>query len=475
MFKITEEFIDSTAPNASAISNGWGLVKKSSFVKLNKSEDETLIFGECKGSGKSNYVTSVDFVKPESPVYRCTCPSRQFPCKHCLGLMYAFASGKPFETAEVPEDISSKRQKSEKREEKKKEQAESAPKKVNKSALAKKIKAQLEGLNLLEKVTLSIAKAGIGTFNSKTADTLNEQAKQLGNYYLPGAQIQLRAFIQLFNEEQNRETVYGRAVEKLTTLYALVKKGKEYLEKRLNDPQMQLDKTSTIDEWLGHAWQLSELKEMGMAQENVELLQLSFNSYTDTARNEFVDEGLWLNLSDGRIETTKNFRPFKAAKFIKEDDSFYSVVSVKTLYIYPGDLNPRVRWEEMTVKDLSEEYFDKIHSFAGTSFAEAVKTVRNQIKNPLADKNPVMLLKFTKIGMVEGLTIMEDAPGERLILEDNPFGNELASCHMLNIMEKEDLSGGSILVRFHHNMDERTLRVQPLSLVNKNSVIRFIY
>lgn len=97
MLQLTTSYIDSLAPNAAAAKNGRGLVQKSKFIKLNVSEDEDLLFGECLGSGKSNYVCSVDFITPDNPVARCSCPSRQFPCKHALGLMYAYADGISFE------------------------------------------------------------------------------------------------------------------------------------------------------------------------------------------------------------------------------------------------------------------------------------------------------------------------------------------------------------------------------------------
>lgn len=50
MIHMNEEYINSVAPNEGAVKNGMGLVKKKSFVGLWKSEDETLIFGECMGS-----------------------------------------------------------------------------------------------------------------------------------------------------------------------------------------------------------------------------------------------------------------------------------------------------------------------------------------------------------------------------------------------------------------------------------------
>ena len=72
------------SPNASAVANAKKICSSGSFVKLAHSSDDTFYMGECKGSGKSNYIVSADFVDEENPVIRCTCPSRQFPCKHDL-------------------------------------------------------------------------------------------------------------------------------------------------------------------------------------------------------------------------------------------------------------------------------------------------------------------------------------------------------------------------------------------------------
>lgn len=72
---------------------------------------------------QDSYECSVDFIVPDNPVFRCSCPSRQFPCKHALGLLYAKAEGQTFSPAPVPEDIASKREKAEKREENKVKQA----------------------------------------------------------------------------------------------------------------------------------------------------------------------------------------------------------------------------------------------------------------------------------------------------------------------------------------------------------------
>jgi hypothetical protein len=49
--------------------------------------------------------------------------------------------------------------------------------------------------------------------------------------------------------------------------------------------------------------------------------------------------------------------------------------------------------------------------------SEAVKLIKNQIKNPLSDKSPVMLLRFSRFGMVDDEFVIEDQAGQRLVLE----------------------------------------------------------
>src|SRR3954466_6475686 len=90
MISIDEQFIAAAAPDANAAKNGRGLALKNKFVSFHRSEDDTLLFGQCQGSGKEPYLCSADFAVAGAPVYRCNCPSRQIPCKHTLGLLYAF-------------------------------------------------------------------------------------------------------------------------------------------------------------------------------------------------------------------------------------------------------------------------------------------------------------------------------------------------------------------------------------------------
>ncbi|WP_413758690.1 SWIM zinc finger family protein [Streptomyces sp. MMBL 11-3] len=55
------------------------------------SSDEGTVWGLCKGSGSKPYRTVIDIADSTGPAYKCSCPSRKFPCKHALGLLLLWA------------------------------------------------------------------------------------------------------------------------------------------------------------------------------------------------------------------------------------------------------------------------------------------------------------------------------------------------------------------------------------------------
>lgn len=477
MIDLTETWIDSTAPNSAAIKNAHDLVKKGKFTLLHQSEDEQVLFGECAGSGKTPYTPSADFVIPDKPVMRCSCPSRQIPCKHVLGLLYAYAEGKAFPHAPVPDELAAKRDKAEKREEKKaKEAAEGKsdkPKKVNKSALKKKVMAQLEGLDVLEKLTHSLIRRGLGTLDPKELKVIQDHVKQMGSFYLNGAQIQLRKLQTILSDGSHPEHTYSLAVEHFAVIHAFIKKGRAHLNAKLSDPDLALDHESTIEEWLGHAWQLSELKEAGLVSPETELIQLSFASDDDPSRLEFVDSGYWIQLDSGEIHNTVQYRPYKAAKLMREEDSFWDAALVPALYRYPGDMNRRVRYESYTARAVEERDLARIREWAAPSYAEAVKKVKNHLKNPLGDPNPVMLLHVEMVVADEsGLLYITDAQGEKIGLHD--FGRD-ATVQLLRYLPEDSLKNVTMLVAFGQLPLTGQLRAQPLSIINMHEIIRLLY
>jgi hypothetical protein len=49
-----------------------------------------LVWGLCAGSGKNPYQVIVDLA---GPAFKCSCPSRKFPCKHALALLLLWSAG----------------------------------------------------------------------------------------------------------------------------------------------------------------------------------------------------------------------------------------------------------------------------------------------------------------------------------------------------------------------------------------------
>lgn len=118
LLNLTEEQIIQLAPDASSVKAGKGLATGTKWVLLEYSEHA--IWGHCQGSGKTPYQTVVDV---RNIAFQCSCPSRKFPCKHGLGLLFLYAAHSDlFRQAEEPgwvtNWISKREEKAEKKEQK---------------------------------------------------------------------------------------------------------------------------------------------------------------------------------------------------------------------------------------------------------------------------------------------------------------------------------------------------------------------
>ncbi|GHV56267.1 hypothetical protein FACS1894182_02470 [Bacteroidia bacterium] len=478
--EITQKKIEELAPNAEAAKNGRDLSGKNKFSNLRISADGTLIWGECAGSGKNPYLCSADYMDEHNPVFRCNCPSRQFPCKHALGLLYAYERGNTFATAEIPEDILSKREKIEQKQQKKNQEKETIkekaekPKEINKNALVKKIDAQLSGIEMAGKILTSIVQIGLSSIDAKVSKTLQAQCKELGNYYIPGIQTAFNHLWLELDDVENEE--YTAVIDQMNYLSALLRKSTEYLRKRRENPDMEPEIDSAIEEQIGTVWKLTELMQHGLWEENAEILQLSFNCYDNRARKEYVDEGIWLNLKTGQLYKTKNYRPYRAVKYIKGDNSVFDVLQMKELFVYPGDLNPRVRWENEVEKSRSLDNNDlaKIHAFASDNYAETIKTVKNTIKNPLMDKHPVTLLSLYKAYINGAHLVVEDKQGNKLTLCDREEYEVSAETQLKSILPAE-AEGLSLLAMVNNDVKTGLFSVYPLSLITSGKIIRLLY
>ncbi|POX54608.1 SWIM zinc finger family protein [Streptomyces sp. Ru72] len=88
----TAEQVLALAPDAASRKAGSKLGTAGPWSEAGSS-DEGTVWGLCKGSGSKPYQTVVDIADAAGPAYKCSCPSRKFPCKHALGLLLLWAGG----------------------------------------------------------------------------------------------------------------------------------------------------------------------------------------------------------------------------------------------------------------------------------------------------------------------------------------------------------------------------------------------
>lgn len=80
------ERVAALAPDPASAAAGQALAHEKKWAALGRSD--RAIWGLCQGSGKQPYQARVDLAEP---AFKCSCPSRKFPCKHGLGLLLLLA------------------------------------------------------------------------------------------------------------------------------------------------------------------------------------------------------------------------------------------------------------------------------------------------------------------------------------------------------------------------------------------------
>src|SRR4051812_42647423 len=74
------------APDAGSAKSGKELSAPRKWKTLGA--NAVCAWGSIQGNGKDPYQTSIDL---SGPAFKCSCPSRKFPCKHGLGLFLILA------------------------------------------------------------------------------------------------------------------------------------------------------------------------------------------------------------------------------------------------------------------------------------------------------------------------------------------------------------------------------------------------
>lgn len=97
--------VQAFAGSPDAFSRGKQLAADANWVRYGVMTDQ-LVWGECQGSGSTPYEVSF---RLNDRKYKCTCPSRQQPCKHVVGLLLRYVQQACAIHADPPPEWAQKR------------------------------------------------------------------------------------------------------------------------------------------------------------------------------------------------------------------------------------------------------------------------------------------------------------------------------------------------------------------------------
>ncbi|MHB0936353.1 MAG: SWIM zinc finger family protein [Armatimonadota bacterium] len=218
------EQILALAPDTGAAKAGQGLASKGKWVTLGRSE--TAAWGECSGSASTPYQTQIDL---NGPSFKCSCPSRKFPCKHGLGLYLLLANQSGvFSQGEPPEWVANWLAGRAKREDKNATAAETAEAKpVDEKAQAKRIAKREEnvsrGLEELDRWLCDLVRGGLGAAQAQPHSFWENTAKRMVDAQASGVARLIR---QMADIPSSGEGWQERLLERLGKLHLLLERYK---------------------------------------------------------------------------------------------------------------------------------------------------------------------------------------------------------------------------------------------------------
>jgi hypothetical protein len=175
------------APDDSSARAGQELVAVHKWVTIGC--NDSAAWGECQGSGSRPYQTRIDLV---DVAFKCSCPSRKFPCKHSLGLFLMLAQfSKAFQNNEPPpwvtDWLADRQSRAEKKIAKEKSGDDKAP---DPAAHAKRVEQRLikveAGVTELRRFIQDAVRQGLATLQNKPYDYWEGMAARLVDAQAPG-------------------------------------------------------------------------------------------------------------------------------------------------------------------------------------------------------------------------------------------------------------------------------------------------
>jgi hypothetical protein len=245
---LTEDQILTLAPDESSRKSGKDLANPAKWVT--KGASTGALWGECQGSGSKPYQTAIDLA---NIAFKCSCPSRKFPCKHgiALGLLFARNSSRFSDTeapAWVADWIGKRAQKEEKKTEVKEKPVDEAAQAKRQAAREQKV---TDGIDELLRWIKDIVRNGILNVPEKGYSFWEAASRRMVDAQAPGLAGMIK---NLGNTNFFKEGWQTTFLDSLLNLYLLAK---SYQHIETFSPLLQKD----IRTWIGFTLSQEELKE----------------------------------------------------------------------------------------------------------------------------------------------------------------------------------------------------------------------
>lgn len=213
---LSEDQVLALAPDDSSHKSGRDLSAPGKWVS--KGANEKAVWGECQGSGAKPYQTQVDL---GNLAFKCSCPSRKFPCKHGIGLLLLRARHpKEFTVMEEPawvaEWLSKRNEKEEKRAEKKDKPVDEAAQARRQQARQQKVG---DGLEELSRWVRDIIRNGLVNIPEKGAAFWENMARRMVDAQAPGLAARVRGLGEVNFYAEGWQT---RFLDRLLKIYLVI-------------------------------------------------------------------------------------------------------------------------------------------------------------------------------------------------------------------------------------------------------------
>lgn len=187
--ELSAESVLALAPDAASAKAATGLLKPGKWPTLGA--NDAAVWGECQGSGSKPYQTQVDL---SGPTFKCSCPSRKFPCKHGLALLLLKAKDASLFKSDTPpawvnEWLGARTERAQKKEDKQREKivaASAEPTAAALKSMAQRWKQIDAGVAELQQWLLDQVSRGLGSLNPQSRREWQTMAARLVDAKAPG-------------------------------------------------------------------------------------------------------------------------------------------------------------------------------------------------------------------------------------------------------------------------------------------------